>query len=172
MSTPKILAAAALAAAALALAAAPAGAAKHDWKRYVLAPSSRDVAPTEVVSAAPGGGEILRPDGALRRDGRSLVLRKTFADSDPRVVLDLGREVGGYLEVDFAARGREHAVRVQRVARLHARPRRHVRHDELHRQRRPARCRSASAASSPRTSTRPPPRARGATRSCAAACAT
>ena len=105
MSPFKSLAAAALAAAALTLAAAPAGAAKHDWKRYVLAPSSRDVTPVKVVSAAPGGGEILRPDGALRRDGRALVLRKTFANSDPRVVLDLGREVGGYLEADFTRGG-------------------------------------------------------------------
>jgi hypothetical protein len=94
-----------LAAVVLAVAAAPAPADEPDWKEYVLAPASRDVAPVDVVSAEPRGGVIERPDGALRHDGRSLVLRKAFADSDPRVVLDLGREVGGYLEVDFSAAG-------------------------------------------------------------------
>jgi alpha-L-rhamnosidase-like protein/mannosylglycerate hydrolase MGH1-like protein len=94
-----------LAAVLVAVAAAPASAENDDWKDYVLAPSSRDVAPVRVVSAAPGGGVVEHADGALRRDGRSLTLRKTFADSDPRVVLDLGREVGGHLEVDFDGAG-------------------------------------------------------------------
>jgi hypothetical protein len=96
------LAAVALLAAVL---AAPAAAQAKDWKDYVLAPTSRDVAPVRVVSAAPGGGVIEHPDGALRSGGKALTLRKTFAGSDPRVVLDLGREVGGYLDVDFAGPG-------------------------------------------------------------------
>lgn len=90
---------------ALLVAAPAAAAAGRDWKRYVLAPERRDVRPVEVVSAAANGGIVDGARGALKPGGRSLTLKKTFAGSDPRVVLDFGREVGGYLEVDFERGG-------------------------------------------------------------------
>jgi hypothetical protein len=91
--------------AALALLLLPASASARDWKDYVLAPERRDVRPVDVVSASPGGGIVVNARGALRPGGGKLTLRKTFAGSDPRVILDFGREVGGYLEVDFAGPG-------------------------------------------------------------------
>ena len=87
------------------LAAAPPAAASRDWERHVLAPERRNVRPVEVVSVAERGGIVEDAEGALRPGGGALTLKKTFAGSDPRVVLDLGREVGGFLEVDFAAAG-------------------------------------------------------------------
>ena len=100
-----------VAAAVLAAAPGPAVAKGHGhaahggWQRYALAPTSRDVAPVRVVSAQPRGGEVRGADGVLRPGGRALELRKTTADSDPRVLLDFGREVGGYLQADFTRPG-------------------------------------------------------------------
>jgi hypothetical protein len=73
-----------------------------DWQRYVLTPTSRDVAAARVVSADPRGGQIANAGGVLARDGKAVTITKTAADADPRVIVDFGREVSGYLGVDFA----------------------------------------------------------------------
>ncbi|MDZ5441539.1 alpha-L-rhamnosidase C-terminal domain-containing protein [Micromonospora sp. 4G57] len=73
-----------------------------DWQRYVLTPQTRDVAPLRVVSADSRGGEITNPAGVLAADGQPVKITKTGAGADPRLIVDFGREVSGYLSVDFA----------------------------------------------------------------------
>ena len=73
-----------------------------DWQRYVLTPQTREVAPDRVVSADSRGGEITNADGILAAGGPAVTITKTGSAADPRLTIDFGREVSGYLSVDFA----------------------------------------------------------------------
>ncbi|MGW5668902.1 alpha-L-rhamnosidase-related protein [Micromonospora sp. NPDC003776] len=73
-----------------------------DWQRYVLTPQTREVAPDRVLSADARGGAISAPEHVLAADGQAVTITKTDARSDPRLIVDFGREVSGYLDVDFA----------------------------------------------------------------------
>ncbi len=163
-----LLTAAALLAAAL---AAPAAAQAKDWKAYVLAPTSRDVAPVRVVSAAPGGGVIERPRPRCARTGaRSSCARRSPAATRASCSTSAARSAATSRPTSAApartpcsrsaSRWRTCATSATRSAPRASSPTT------------TGRSRSASAASSPRTSTRRRAPRRGATRSCAAACAT
>lgn len=84
---------------------AQAGTSGQTWERYVLTPRQRTIAPAGVVRVDGRGGVVTSPAGSLRPGGSALVLTKRHAGDDPRVILDFGREVGGFLQVDFAGAG-------------------------------------------------------------------
>jgi Bacterial alpha-L-rhamnosidase 6 hairpin glycosidase domain/Bacterial alpha-L-rhamnosidase C-terminal domain len=75
-----------------------------EWQKYVLTPTARVIRPIKIISTDEQGGVILGASGFLNGQA-TLVLKKNTADSDPRVVLDFGLEVGGFLEADFTAAG-------------------------------------------------------------------
>jgi hypothetical protein len=67
------------------------------WRDYVLAPKTRTVVPTGVVSADARGGSIEGdPSAALAKDGNSVRLTSTGGrSSSPLMVMDFGKEVSG-----------------------------------------------------------------------------
>ncbi|MBB4661907.1 alpha-L-rhamnosidase C-terminal domain-containing protein [Conexibacter arvalis] len=71
------------------------------WRDYVLAPSSRLLAPESVIQAAPRAGAIDGdPDAALRADGRAVTLTNVGdRTGSPLLAVDFGQEVGGHLRV-------------------------------------------------------------------------
>jgi Bacterial alpha-L-rhamnosidase 6 hairpin glycosidase domain/Bacterial alpha-L-rhamnosidase C-terminal domain len=74
---------------------------KDEWRKYVLTPTQRELKPIAIISSDARGGALEIRD-FISGTG-SLVLRKTASESDPRVILDFGLEIGGFLSVDFMA---------------------------------------------------------------------
>lgn len=76
---------------------------KNEWLKYVLTPKQRDLKPVSIISSDARDG-VLETRDFISGQG-SLILRKTETSSDPRIILDFGLEVGGFLSVDFASAG-------------------------------------------------------------------
>ena len=66
--------------------------ASPDWQSYVETPSSADVGPTAVVSAS---GDVTGAQSLVHRAGGKATLTLVPGGSDPTLVLDYGKEVGG-----------------------------------------------------------------------------
>ena len=67
--------------------------ANPDWQRYVLAPPTPDVRPVRIVSAT---GAVDNPTALAERGHGKATLTKVAGGPDPVVVLDYGRNVGGF----------------------------------------------------------------------------
>jgi Bacterial alpha-L-rhamnosidase 6 hairpin glycosidase domain/Bacterial alpha-L-rhamnosidase C-terminal domain len=70
-------------------------AARSDWASYVEAPSSRDVRPVRVVRVT---GQVDNPSGLVQGGSGTTTLTYPVGGTAPVLVLDYGREVGGYAD--------------------------------------------------------------------------
>src|SRR4051812_28074381 len=77
------------------------------WRRYVAAPATRVVAPVSVVSVH---GDVENPE-ALAGGPGTATLRYRQGGRKPVVVLDFGREVGGFPEFGVRRHSRGAVVR-------------------------------------------------------------
>jgi alpha-L-rhamnosidase len=75
-------------------------AADRGWDRYVEAPSSREVRPVRVVSAT---GQVHDPTALLQGHAGTTTLTYPAGGTAPVLVLDYGKEVGGYVKFTVAA---------------------------------------------------------------------
>jgi alpha-L-rhamnosidase len=75
-------------------------AADHGWTRYVEAPSSSVVRPVRVVSTA---GDVANPDALLQGHSGSTTLTYPQGGTAPVLVLDYGKEIGGYVKFTVAS---------------------------------------------------------------------
>jgi len=75
-------------------------AAKPSWKRYDEAPASATVRPVRVLRVQ---GEVTNPDALTGRRSGTTTLTYPVGGPAPSLVLDYGREVGGYGTFDIAA---------------------------------------------------------------------
>jgi hypothetical protein len=71
------------------------------WRDYVLAPTRRNLHPTEVQSVLPRGGSVTgRAETLVRHDGKAVRITSTGdRTASPLVVLDFGKEVSGPVRV-------------------------------------------------------------------------
>ncbi len=71
-----------------------AGATSAPWDQYNLAPSSRTVGPVSVFTAS---GSIVNPSSVLSGQPTTIMGNNSY------IVLDFGKEVGGYISLTFSA---------------------------------------------------------------------
>lgn len=70
----------------------------RSWQRYVVGDSNVLKYPKAVYLAAGAKDQVVNPDGLKAQDGRVTTIHAT-APGTPRLVLDLGVDTGGYIEV-------------------------------------------------------------------------
>ncbi|CRG90588.1 hypothetical protein PISL3812_07632 [Talaromyces islandicus] len=81
----------------LAFAALPSN--KTSWQQYVVSPQSRNIVPSSILST---NGNVSNADVLVSGGGVARLTRADDTATAPEIVLDFGKNVVGFLEIEFA----------------------------------------------------------------------